>query len=489
MVKKRVFLWVGIGWLSAFASLAGAQTLRDPALEAEEVVAGLDTPTTIAFISPHDILVLQKDDGRVRRILRGVLQAGDVLDVAVDNSEERGLLGIAVHPGFPAAPFVYLYYTESSTGSDTSGSPPPLGNRVYRYVWNGSALVRPRLLLDLPVTPGPNHNGGVITFGPDRRLYVVIGDLNRAGQLQNFPEGPPPDDTSVILRINDDGTIPSDNPFSAEGGNLAKYFAYGIRNSFGMAFDPLTGKLWMTENGPATFDEINLVKPGFNGGWSKILGPDARDPNGIGDLFQVQGSGYSDPKFSWLETVAPTSILFLDSAGLGMQYLHTAFVGDFNNGTIYRLKPNGSRDGFEFEGSGLADLVADTDAELEELIFGTGFGGITDLKMGPDGLLYVVSLTEGKIFRVSPRGASLFGRVIANGQPVTGAQVVLFGNRTLFRSVSPAHTTTNSTGFYSFSAIRPGVNWILVRAPGFQPILRSIFVSSDQDLQVNVPLN
>ena len=110
--------------------------------------------------------MLQKDDGIVRRVIDGVLQPNPVLDVAVDRASERGLLGIVVHPDFPRPPFVYLYYTERSTRSDTAGSPPPAGNRLYRFTWTGQPLHDPVLLLDLPATPGPNHNGGV-SFGPD----------------------------------------------------------------------------------------------------------------------------------------------------------------------------------------------------------------------------------------------------------------------------------------------------------------------------------
>jgi len=168
--------------------------------------------TTMAFIGHNDILVLQKSDGRVRRVINGALQSGEVLDVAVHSSSERGLLGIAVHPDFPTVPFIYLYYTESSIGADTSGASIPRGNRVYRYIWNGSALVSPELILDLPATPGPNHDGGAMTFGPDGKLYVVIGDLNRNGRLQNFSGGPSPDDTGVIFRLNDDGSSPTKKP-------------------------------------------------------------------------------------------------------------------------------------------------------------------------------------------------------------------------------------------------------------------------------------
>jgi glucose/arabinose dehydrogenase len=204
--------------LSATPSFLSAQTLKDPLLKVERLVSGLNSPTTMAFIDPDDILVLQKNDGKVRRIIGGVLQPGHVHDFPVDSASERGLLGIAVHPQFPSTPFVYVYDTRSSTGSDTAGSPTPRGNRVYRYTWNGARFVNSSLILSLPVTPGPNHDGGIITFGPDGKLYVVIGDLNRNGRLQNFPAGPAPDNTSVILRLNDDGSVPRDNPFFSQGG-------------------------------------------------------------------------------------------------------------------------------------------------------------------------------------------------------------------------------------------------------------------------------
>ena len=393
-----VFPWV-IG-----LSTAQAQVLTDNRLRVTQVVAGLSAPTAMAFIGPRDILVLQKNDGRVLRVINGVLQPGQVLDVAVDTASERGLLGIALHPDFPTTPFVYLYYTQSNTAADSSGS--ALANRVYRYTWDGGALVGPTPstpILDLPVLSGPNHNGGTITFGPDGKLYVVIGDLNHQGQLQNYPAGPAPDDTGVIFRLNDDGTTPSDNPFFTLGGNLARYYAYGVRNSFGLTFDPVTGKLWDTENGPATYDEIDLVEPGMNSGWDKIMGPDSRDPQGVGDLFAVAGSHhYSDPEFSWFSTVGPTAITFMSSPRLGIDYENDVFVGDINYGRLYHFKPNVLRDGFVFTDPALADNSGDNDAELQEVILGTGFGGITDLKVAPDGRLYVLSYA-GKIFAISRR--------------------------------------------------------------------------------------
>ena len=173
-------------WLYGFISVVSAQTLADPNLRVAELMSGLSQPTGMAFIGSDDLLVLQKNDGRVRRITNGVLQPGAVLDVHVDNASERGLLGIALHPNFPATNFAYLYYTESSAAADTSGA--PLANRVYRYGWNGSTLLNPQLILDLPATPGPNHDGGAMTFGPDGKLYVMT-NLNCKGQLQTFPWG------------------------------------------------------------------------------------------------------------------------------------------------------------------------------------------------------------------------------------------------------------------------------------------------------------
>jgi aldose sugar dehydrogenase len=396
--RTRTFLTVigAVACISFGGAVAGAQTVRDPSLRVMEVAAGLAEPTAMVFIGPADILVAQKNDGRVRRVTNGALQAGAVLDVAVDADSERGLLGMALHPNFPTTPFIYLYYTESATGGDTNGSPTPLGNRVYRYTWNGSALVSPALIVGLPVTPGPNHDGGTILFGPDGKLYVAIGDLNRNGPLQNNPSGAAPDDTGVILRLDDDGSVPPDNPFTSSGSPMNRYYAYGVRNSFGMSFDPVTNRLWMTENGPDRYDEINLVDPGFNSGWRQIMGPDSRDPEGVGNLFVVPDSHYRDPRFSWLEPVGVTGIAFLGN---------NAFVGDIIHGRLYRFPLNAARDGFVLSGQGLADLVADSDPELDEVILGTGFAGITDIKVGPDGLLYVLSFGAGAIFRVEPAAA------------------------------------------------------------------------------------
>jgi glucose/arabinose dehydrogenase len=418
-------LFVLIAWLlSAVPSLA-QPVLNDPTLMVTEVVSGLNFPTSMAFIGSNDILVLEKDTGTVRRVLNGVLQPNPVLDVNVDTADipgvftvdEQGLLGIAVHPNFSTNHYVYLFFTESGLNQDTQGDS-AIGNRVYRYEWDGTngVLINPTLILDLMARANFDI-GGVMTFGPDGKLYVVSGDQSGFGQLQNNldPFADPPDDTGVIFRLNDDGSPPSDNPFVSQGAPWDSYYAYGIRNSFGMAFDPLTGKLWDTENGDFEYDEINLVNPGFNSGWMPLMGPVSRSLNSVNDLYQITGSAYSDPKFSWLNNVAPSAIVFVKSTQLGSTYQNHALVGDYINGNLYNFRLNTGRNGFVLSGA-LTDLVADDDTEFSTVLLGTNFNSISDLKMGPDGSLYVVSLFDGKIYKISGGGGGGGGT-----PPVIGA--------------------------------------------------------------------
>jgi aldose sugar dehydrogenase len=182
---------------------------------------------------------------------------------------------------------------------------------------------------------------------------------------------------------------------------LSKYYAYGIRNSFGLAFDPLTGILWDTENGPDKYDEINVVTPGFNSGWEDVIGPIARSGKSTSGLVQFSGSHYDDPVFSWSEPQGITDIEFFNSTKLGEKYANNIFVGDINNGNLYFFKVNSERTGLALEGAGLQDLVADNASEVAKVTLGTGFGGITDIQTGPDGYLYILTYT-GSIYRIVP---------------------------------------------------------------------------------------
>jgi glucose/arabinose dehydrogenase len=384
-------------FFSPFIQTVYAQpSLTDTALNVEAVVEGLSSPTSMIFLGDNNILVLEKE-GSVRLISNGVLQEEPILQVPVNAENERGLLGIAADEDNNN---VFLYYTEAD----------PLRNRVYKYQWNGQSLVNPTLVLDLPAEPGPNHDGGKIVIGPDGYLYAVIGDLNHDGQLQNSPDGPPPDDTGVIFRVNpEDGSAAPDNPFANSGDELlSKYYAYGIRNSFGIAFDPLTGNLWDTENGPASYDEINLVRPGFNSGWQTVMGPISISGDTEEDLVNFPGSHYADPLFSWAERLGPTDIEFFNSTQLGDRYTNNIFVGDITRGNLYLFEVNENRDGIssgtaqQQQESGLSDLVVNNEDELSAITFGSDFGGITDIETGPDGFLYVLSYDDGVIYRISP---------------------------------------------------------------------------------------
>src|SRR5215208_2564417 len=380
--------------------------IKDPNLHVELVSSDvLELPTSMAFLGPDDILVLEKDKGTVQRIVNGKLLPTPVLTVDVATEVERCMCGIAVSKSDSGTVYVFLYFTEAD-GSDSSE---PIGNRLYRYEWVNDQLVNPILLLDLPATPGPRHNGGVVRIGPDNNVYVIIGDVDGHETLaQNQESGEEADGTSGILRITQDGKPVGSSGILGDSYPLNLYYAYGIRNSFGFDFDPITGNIWDTENGPGYGDEINLVEPGFNSGWLEVTGmssnaDDGFDPEENDDLVNFDGKGkYSDPEFEWRDTLGPTAVKFLNSDKLGAEYVNDMFVSDIVTGRIYHFDLNEERTELVLEGL-LADKVAETrDTGIEDIVFAERFGGITDLEVGPDGYLYVVSLGHGAIYKILP---------------------------------------------------------------------------------------
>lgn len=513
-MTRRAFLLSGSLLTAALAVHAqgNGPEMIDPTLQANAVVSGLTTPIGVAFLGRNDMLVLEKDTGRVQRVVNGIVSA-TVLDLGVNRASERGLLSIALHPRFPRNPGVYLFWTCRSTAPPTdpfvpdeercldanmfaadSGNVlevPLLGNRVDRFTWDGSLLHYDRNLIMLrafqndgaPTPPGQgdgtqpprgNHNGGVIRFGPDGKLYIQMGDNGRRGQLQNLEDGPggptraddqfggpEPDDahlTGVILRLNDDGSTPRDNPFFRAGArtggevgrNIQKIFAYGLRNGFGMAFDPESGDLWEQENGDDSFSELNRVEPGFNSGWVQIMGPPERirqfkaiettvtptppDPNAttyfglqqlrwsptnIADsprealkrLFVLPGAHYSAPEMTWKFEVAPGGIGFA-GRGLGERFEGDLFMGAaraaLEGGHLFRFNLTRNRRQIDVEDRRLRDRVADNRhkfdvTESESLLIGRNFGVTTDIQTGPNRNLFVVSLSNGAIYEISRR--------------------------------------------------------------------------------------
>lgn len=417
--------------------------IRDKNLRVETVAEGLSSPTSMDFIDNNNILVLEKDKGIVRLVsLNGTLSQEPALKLNVDTKGERGLLGIATkriettrsdsnstfatkrNVADEKGKLVFVYFTGSSSNNNNVINNTTLKNRIYSYDWNREKLVNPRLILDLPAEPGPYHQGGKLKVGTDNKnLYAVIGDLtNPNGVLQNFREGKKPDNTSSILQIQLDNnnsmyTNSKSNLLyttSRDTANSTNYsyehYAYGIRNSFGIEFDPVTGILWDTENGEYNYDEINIVKPGFNSGWAQVMGPISRNDTNkiINNLVSLTGSAYADPVFSWKEQIGVTDIEFLNSTKFGSKYANNIFVGDINNGNLYYFEVNDNRSGLNFSSvnngahRGLEDSVADSKEELSQITFGTGFGRITDLETGPDGFLYILTYEDGKIYRIVP---------------------------------------------------------------------------------------
>lgn len=395
----------------------------------------LQFPTGIDFLGENDVLVIEKNTGQVKRILNGEILNEPVLDVNVASESERGLLGIAIlntkvvsnqHTTTTEESQenilnneikVFLFYTE--TKDIDNGN--ILGNRLYKYDFIDGKLVNPKLLLDLPVLPGPSHNGGVLDLGPDNNLYLVVGDINREANpeymtlAQNIEDSQVPDGRGGVLRLTVDGDpIIDDNGFSlGDSGLLNFYYGYGIRNSFGIGFDPVTGILWETENGSNYGDEINVILPGFNGGWRQVLGLSTEYENfknkefDKSKLILFNGKGtYYEPVFTWVDTIAPTAITFIDSKIFGEEYENDLLVGSVKQGRIFHFNLNETRTGLDLPPEQLVDKMADVDEELEPVTLGRNFGIITDIEINPyDGKIYVVDgqSKNGKIYQIYPK--------------------------------------------------------------------------------------
>lgn len=439
---------------SGTGSPQAAPALTDSDLKMERV-SGLDQPTQMVFLSANDLLVTEKT-GDVVRVRDGKVE-GPVLELAANYADERGVLGITLHPQFEQNRYVYVYWTWTGEGtapeglfgptSDDINKVPPLGNRVDRFTWDGSKLNFDRNILELPSRTTDltlnrrrgNHDAGVIRFGPDGKLYAVIGDQNVRGPLQNIEDGQQLSGrdqlVGVVLRVNDDGSVPSDNPFADIGDPRAEIYVYGLRNSFGYDWDPRDGKFWLQTNGQASYDELGWYEPGDNLGWIQLMGPPSRfedykqreinterkldnplyPPERLADsaeaaqdrLVMLPGAEYRAPVFAWRVAVAPAAMQFVRGPALGGDYDGNLLVGDVNTGSIYRFVPNASRDGFQFSG-GLADGVNDNTAEdkvgeMKDSLLASGIPVATDIKNGPDGSIWIASAGLQSLIKITRR--------------------------------------------------------------------------------------
>jgi glucose/arabinose dehydrogenase len=330
-------------------------------LQLQSVLPGLAFPVGMALAPDGRIFFNERLTGAIRIINpQWQLVNTAFCQLTVATSGEQGLLGLTLDPNFAQNHFVYVYYTEAGAAR----------NRVVRYTDSSGQCTNQTTILDtLPVSG--NHNGGIIQFGPDGKLYVIIGDAGNTANSQSL--------TSLagkILRVNPDGSAPADNPFSSNAnGNAQKVFSLGHRNSYGFTFHGHTGHLWETENGPGDNDEINRIVSGGNYGWPTVGGI-ANNPN------------FLNPILAYTPTIAPTGIIAIpeNSTVYPVAYRNNLLFVDFNSGRMRRIVLSGP------------DLTL---LGTSSIAYSGGNGGLLSLMLGADGFVYVSNANA--IFRVVPQ--------------------------------------------------------------------------------------
>lgn len=469
-IEKAILITVTSAMLLILANnynvVNGELLINDPHLKIQKVTQGLNSPTSMAFLGPNDILVLEKD-GKVLRVIGNKILKQPVLDITsiVVNMHEAGLLGIVISTGEndesqngkdQSRLNVYLFFTEmvNNKNPDTPCQSKVCAsneyyavNSLYRYKIKAGELVNGTRLLSLPIRGSDfQHIGGAIALSPDNDIFIPTGDgyacLNYEqckksveegalnSQTANSRNGSTPLGMGGILFLPNNGAVAEHRGVLGDHYPLNLYYAYGIRNSFGIDFDPLSGKLWDTENGPLFGDEINLVESGFNSGWAKAQGiwgisnynqlsaiidrpnetskwnyfPTQKLENYNKTMFDFNGKGkYSEPEFTWNATVGVTSIKFFASDKLGKKYENGLFVGSYNpGGTLYHFELDGKRKGLVLNGQ-LEDKVADNPNEMGDVVFARNLGGISDLEVSPDGYLYILSIGKEAIYKIESR--------------------------------------------------------------------------------------
>jgi len=348
-----------------------------PGFAVEVVVGAAAFPSAFAFAPDGSRLYYtERFTGQIRvyDVAAGALLPAPFATVPAftDGADERGLLGIAVDPGFPSEPFVYVFHHVA-----------PDAARITRFTDIGNLGTAPTAIWDA-IPAARIHNGGYIGFGPDGKLYVTVGETGVASHAQNPGVVP-----GKLHRINRDGTVPPDNPFPG-----SSIWSLGLRNSFGFSFHPVTGSLFLSEPGPTTNDEINRIVEGQNYGWPTQLG--------------CTGDPASDPLLVFPRVTTPNGSVIFASNRYPAEYLHTLLFGEWNTGRIQRSVLLGSPD--------TAALAATTFLELPG-------DNLLDLKLGPDGLLWFSTPTS--IRRVRYTLPLSLPRVASHGASAIGNRLIL----------------------------------------------------------------
>jgi aldose sugar dehydrogenase len=331
-----------VGTIAAPPGIAGPVPI-----EAVPVATGLNSPVGFTFLPDGRLVYVERHTGWVRfRNLQTGLDRQIYRITNVNSEGERGAMGVAIHPGWPVNPSVYVFVTRSTAAG--------LRSQVFRFRVEDGKAVGAGPIFSAVQGPSMRHVGGRIAFGPDNKLYVVIGDNGSPANSQDLTSNV----HGKILRMNPDGSVPANNPFGD------RTWAYGIRNSIGFDFDPATGRLWEEDNGPECNDELNRIVRGANHGW----GPNQACPN-------TNNSGPTPrilPRFTFVDTIGLTGLAFCDGCRLDPAFESDLFVGAVNDGTIHRFDLNATRTGFA---SGPM-LVIDQS------------GPVLSIEAGPDGSLY-----------------------------------------------------------------------------------------------------
>ncbi len=439
----------------ASAALAHAPALAqnsvDPRLRIETAASNLSTGfanliSAWCFVDADTILIARRSDGVIRRLdltPGQISQPGAVvhdLDILAptptDSQSEYGVQSITLHPQFATNGWVYIRYSkrlastpagQDTPQSQTSEFASPMDNVTERYIWNpagnaGAGSLTFNATIRTARTQTRYHHGGPSAFTHDGKLITLHGDQRltndiafNGGTQSFFP------DVSVVTRLNDDGTTPSDNPFVVAGAPAFAHacFAYGVRNPFGLAIDPLTGRLWITDNGEASFDEINLVPAGANCGANDFAGPstDPRQspPANVAALNMIPGAAYVEPQFSFLQTCGVTGIAFLAGSSLGPTFERDVLVGNYNSGLLWRMRLNAERSALVFQNATLQSTRVDSrqpfsrnpvGTPAEENLLATGVGGAFTgvlgmaVSPGPAALPYVLC-ANGRLYRIT----------------------------------------------------------------------------------------
>jgi glucose/arabinose dehydrogenase len=334
------------------------------------VATGLASPTAMAF-APDGRLFVAQQGGALRVIKNGALLTQPFMTLSVNSSGERGLLGVAFDPNFASNSFVYVYYTTSTS---------PIHNRLSRFTASAAnpdvvAAGSEVQLLNLPaLSSATNHNGGAIHFGADGRLYVAVGDNANGSNSQSFTTT-----LGKVLRVNPDGSIPSDNPFLGQttGINQA-IWALGLRNPFNFAVDPTNGRIHVNDVGQDTWEEVNHAIAGANFGWPQTEGPNPPGVAGVRYPIHTYQNAGSSCAITGAAFYRPTTVTFPS------EYNGRYFFGDYCGGFIRSLSP--------------PDFATSAG-------FATGISSLVDIQVHPDGSLWYLARGGGEVFRVQFTGA------------------------------------------------------------------------------------